>query len=128
LRLHANFASDASRSTAVKLTTFEGRDRGPNIGMPPVEFNCAGRCPRVDTLPLRRYPRIMSQSIEVIVNGEPLSIPSGTTVLALLQRLNIRSQQVAVEVNTQLVKKAEHAEHQLVVGDQVEIVTFVGGG
>ena len=84
--------------------------------------------PRVDTLALRRYPRIMSQSIEVTVNGEPLSIPSGTTVLALLQQLKIRSQQVAVEVNTQLVKKAEHAEHQLAVGDQVEIVTFVGGG
>jgi len=70
----------------------------------------------------------MSQSIEVIVNGEPLSIPTGTTVLALLRRLNIRSQQVAVEVNTQLVKKAEHGEHQLARGDQVEIVTFVGGG
>ena len=70
----------------------------------------------------------MSQSIEVTVNGEPLSIPPGTTILALLQRLNIRSQQVAVEVNTQLVKKADHAQHQLTRGDQVEIVTFVGGG
>jgi sulfur carrier protein len=73
-------------------------------------------------------PSMMSQMIEVTVNGESLSVPNGTTVLALLQRLNVRSQQVAVEVNSELVKKARHAEHQLRVGDEVEIVTFVGGG
>jgi thiamine biosynthesis protein ThiS len=73
-------------------------------------------------------PSMMSQMIEVTVNGESLSVPKGTTVLALLERLNVRSQQVAVEVNTELVKKARHSEHQLRVGDQVEIVTFVGGG
>ena len=73
-------------------------------------------------------PSMMSQMIEVTVNGESLSVPNGTTVLALLERLNVRSQQVAVEVNSELVKKARHAEHQLRVGDQVEIVTFVGGG
>lgn len=70
----------------------------------------------------------MSQTIDVTVNGEALSVPQGTTVLALLERLNVRSQQVAVEVNAELVKKARHGEHQLRVGDQVEIVTFVGGG
>jgi thiamine biosynthesis protein ThiS len=73
-------------------------------------------------------PTMMLQMIEVTVNGEALSVPKGTTVLGLLERLNVRSQQVAVEVNTELVKKARHAEHQLGVGDQVEIVTFVGGG
>ncbi len=73
-------------------------------------------------------PSMMSQMIEVTVNGESLSVPKGTTVLALLERLNVRSQQVAVEVNTELVKKARHSERQLRVGDQVEIVTFVGGG
>lgn len=73
-------------------------------------------------------PGMVLQTIDVTVNGEPLSVPKGTTVLALLDRLNIRSQRVAVEVNTELVKKARHAEHQLKVGDQIEIVTFVGGG
>jgi thiamine biosynthesis protein ThiS len=73
-------------------------------------------------------PSMMSQMIEVTVNGESLSVPKGTTVLALLERLNVRPQQVAVEVNTELVKKAQHSEHQLRIGDQVEIVTFVGGG
>jgi thiamine biosynthesis protein ThiS len=34
----------------------------------------------------------------------------------------------AVEVNRMLVPKRRHEQHMLLEGDQVEIVTFVGGG
>jgi thiamine biosynthesis protein ThiS len=31
-------------------------------------------------------------------------------------------------VNTAVVRRAQHESHRLADGDQVEIVTFVGGG
>lgn len=66
--------------------------------------------------------------MQVHVNGEPRDIEAGATVAALLSALRIEAQQVAVEVNTVVVRRANHAQTQLRPGDQIEIVTFVGGG
>lgn len=62
------------------------------------------------------------------INGEAREVPDGLTVRALLDLLELRGERIAVEVNTEVVRKARHAEHQLTDGDEVEIVTFVGGG
>ena len=62
------------------------------------------------------------------VNGEAREVPEGTTLLALLAQMKLEAERVAVEVNAQVVRRARHAEHTLFAGDQVEIVTFVGGG
>ena len=62
------------------------------------------------------------------VNGEPMELPDGLTVAALLQHLGVRGDRVAVERNGEVVKKARHGEQRLVQDDVVEIVTFVGGG
>lgn len=70
----------------------------------------------------------MDSDLKLVVNGEPQEVPEGTTVLSLLDRLNVPCEQVAVEVNSQVVRRARHAEHRLANGDQVEIVAFVGGG
>lgn len=67
-------------------------------------------------------------TVQISVNGNPKEIAPGTTVAGLLELLKIERAQVAVEVNAAVVKKARHAEHALQQGDQVEIVTFVGGG
>ena len=64
----------------------------------------------------------------VHVNGEAREVALGATVSALLFFLKIETQQVAVEVNAQVVRRANHPTVQLQAGDQVEIVTFVGGG
>ena len=47
---------------------------------------------------------------------------------ALLAQLEIPPLQVAVEVNAAVVRRAEHPARILQQGDEVEIVTFVGGG
>jgi len=70
----------------------------------------------------------MDSDLKLVVNGEPQEVPEGTTVLALLVHLKIPGEQVAVEVNNQVIRRARHAEHRLASGDQVEIVAFVGGG
>jgi sulfur carrier protein len=66
--------------------------------------------------------------MELSVNGEPRELPDGTTVAQLLATLELASARVAVEVNTQVVKKADHASRILRPGDAVEVVAFVGGG
>lgn len=66
--------------------------------------------------------------IRVVVNGEDVSVPVGTSVSALLQRLNVPAQRVAVEHNRRVVPRHEHPSVLLNHGDHVEIVTFVGGG
>jgi thiamine biosynthesis protein ThiS len=50
------------------------------------------------------------------------------TVAALLAELGLSPRQVAVEVNQELVPRARHDLHQLAQGDQLEVVTLVGGG
>ena len=62
------------------------------------------------------------------VNGEPRSLAAPATVADLLRQLELRPEQVAVERNKQLVRRAEHEETQLADGDQLEVVTFLGGG
>lgn len=66
--------------------------------------------------------------MQIHLNGEPKDVPEGVTVRGLLELLAITAPRVAVEVNAQVVTKARHAETALAPGDQVEIVTFVGGG
>jgi len=62
------------------------------------------------------------------VNGESKEVTDGITVASLLTFLQIKAPRVAVEVNAQVITRARHAEHTLQAGDEVEIVTFVGGG
>lgn len=67
-------------------------------------------------------------SIRVQVNGESQELPEGTTVLRLLALLDVRAPRVAVEVDAQVIPRAQHEQTVLAQGNQIEIVTFVGGG
>ena len=64
----------------------------------------------------------------IVLNGEPQTIADGQTVAELLQQLGLDSRQVAVERNRDIVPRAEHGRTVLAEGDQLEVVTFVGGG
>lgn len=65
--------------------------------------------------------------MNVTVNGEPRELPDGETLRALVGRYNLTPERVAVELNRRLVR-ADNYEQSLKEGDEVEIVTFVGGG
>ena len=69
-----------------------------------------------------------AQGIHVSVNGESVSMPTGATLAELLRRLFLEGKPVAVEHNRRVVPRAEHSGVRLNHGDQLEIVTFVGGG
>ncbi len=64
----------------------------------------------------------------ITVNGQPQEIARPVTVADLLQQMKLESRFVAVELNRAVVPRARHAEHQIQDGDELEIVTLVGGG
>ncbi len=66
--------------------------------------------------------------MQVRVNGRAMELPAGATVLALLAEVRVDPQRVAVERNSDVVPRKTYGDTVLSDGDQVEIVTFVGGG
>jgi len=64
---------------------------------------------------------------ELEVNGETKKTDAAT-VAALIEELGLAGQAVAVEVNQSVVPKQQHAETKIHSGDQIELVTLVGGG
>jgi sulfur carrier protein len=70
----------------------------------------------------------MTEQVSIRVNGEPLSLPRGSSVTALLERLKVSTPRVAVERNREIVPKSSYASTVLEEGDTFEVVEFVGGG
>jgi thiamine biosynthesis protein ThiS len=66
--------------------------------------------------------------MQLTVNGEKREIAGGSTVADLLAALQISATRVAVELNLEIVPKADFARRTLQDGDKIEIVHFVGGG
>ncbi len=66
--------------------------------------------------------------MEITINGKTEMVTGELTIAQLVEQLELQPKQVAVEVNLQLVPRQNHAAHRLNAGDQVEIVTLVGGG
>jgi len=67
-------------------------------------------------------------SVQIHLNGERFDLPEPRTVAELLEHLDLRPEQVAVEVNEALVPRDRRGEIVLQLGDRVEFVTLVGGG
>ncbi|RZU46939.1 sulfur carrier protein ThiS [Fluviicoccus keumensis] len=66
--------------------------------------------------------------MQILVNGAPQELIEGSTVLELLQQLELTGKRLAVEVNANIVPRSRHAETRLQPGDKVEIVHAIGGG
>lgn len=63
----------------------------------------------------------------MIVNGNQIN-HSANNISDLLDHLNLKHENVVVEVNKVIVAKSEYNNHQLSHEDTIEIVSFVGGG
>ena len=66
--------------------------------------------------------------IQITVNGKPVTLPAPLTIECLLATVEVPANYLAVEVNADVVPREEHAERLVGDGDQVEVVTLVGGG
>ena len=66
--------------------------------------------------------------MRIQVNGEPRDVEDGTTLSELISSLQLKPEQIAVELNRTVARRAEWSATVLGDGDTIEIVHFVGGG
>jgi sulfur carrier protein len=79
--------------------------------------------PAAHRRPLAGYTSAMN----VTVNGDARELPDGETVRTLVRRFSLVPEKVAIELNRRLIRSDKY-DQPLNDGDEVEIVTFVGGG
>lgn len=77
---------------------------------------------------LRHAAANLAFTMQVQINGEVKELPPAATITVMLDALGLSKAACAVEVNKKLVSKKHHAETALQEGDQIEVVTLVGGG
>ena len=66
--------------------------------------------------------------MRITVNGEVREVPDHLTLDGLINHLALAPERLAVELNREVVRRANWTHTSLVEGDRVEIVHFVGGG
>ena len=69
-----------------------------------------------------------SSASSITLNGDSYQIDGDTPLTDLLERLKMRRGRVAVEINREIVPKANYDVTIVRAGDSVEIINFVGGG
>jgi sulfur carrier protein len=62
------------------------------------------------------------------INGESRSFDGLSTLATLIDALNLKGDRVAVELNREIVSRAQWESTPIKDGDKLEIVHFVGGG
>ena len=65
--------------------------------------------------------------MQLFINGEERQLEV-TTVATLVEQLGMQAERVAVELNREIVPRADCPKAALREGDKLEIVHFVGGG
>jgi sulfur carrier protein len=70
----------------------------------------------------------MSDSLEILVNGQKENFTKGLTVSEILFAKKVVPETVVVEVNMNIVPRESFGTVELSCGDCVEILQFVGGG
>lgn len=73
----------------------------------------------------------MEPALHLIVNGVPRTLDglvSPAPLTSVLERLEMRPDRVAVELNSEIAPRAQWGDLTIKDGDRVEIVHFVGGG
>ncbi len=62
------------------------------------------------------------------INGQEQQFDAPLSLASLLERLGMKQDRVAVELNREIVRRELWVETKLSEGDKLEIVHFVGGG
>lgn len=66
--------------------------------------------------------------MRIHLNGETIEVAPGATLASLVRERGLEGRPIAVELNAALTPRERLAETALSENDEVEIVTFVGGG
>ena len=66
--------------------------------------------------------------MNITLNGKPYNLVQAVTLRELLDLLEIKQGQVAIERNREIVPRSLHDKTIINENDVVEIVSFIGGG
>ena len=64
----------------------------------------------------------------ILLNGEDREIRDGISLAQLIESLDLPDKRIAVEVNSDVIRKKDWSGFVLGHEDRLEIVHFVGGG
>ena len=70
----------------------------------------------------------IEKPLTVRVNGESVELPAAATVSVLLEQLELPADRVAVEMDREIVRRADWERTEIPPGASFEVVHFVGGG
>jgi thiamine biosynthesis protein ThiS len=71
---------------------------------------------------------VRKNSLRIQVNGEPRDVEDEITLSRLISVLQLKAEQIAVELNRTVIRRGEWSATVLREADNLEIVHFVGGG
>ncbi|MGI6116899.1 MAG: sulfur carrier protein ThiS [Bilifractor sp.] len=66
--------------------------------------------------------------MKAVVNGKQEALPEKMTVSDLLEEKKMRRNRIAVEINRNIVPRADYDRTVIHDGDVIEVVSFMGGG
>lgn len=73
----------------------------------------------------------MESALHLVLNGVPRNLQgleSPASLTSVLERLELRPDRIAVELNGEIAPRTRWAEMTVADQDRIEIVHFVGGG
>ena len=65
---------------------------------------------------------------KIQLNGDLYEVINGTNLNELLNKLKLKKNKIAIEVNGEIIEKSKYPNLILRRDDKVEIVHFIGGG
>ena len=69
-----------------------------------------------------------TREVVIILNGDERRVPADLSVSDLLDELGLEAGMVVVEVNREILRRDTLSDVEVLGGDRIELVHFVGGG
>jgi len=66
--------------------------------------------------------------LKIEINGERRDVPDRISISDLIKHLALAPERLAIELNREVIRRADWPHTQLSEDDRLEIVHFVGGG
>jgi thiamine biosynthesis protein ThiS len=66
--------------------------------------------------------------LRIQVNGRPQEVEENLSLSQLVTSLDLKPEQIAIELNQEVIRRGEWQNTDLRDDDKIEIVHFVGGG
>lgn len=66
--------------------------------------------------------------MQILINGETRELESELNMRELLEKLELPTERIAIELNKEVVRKKNWEAIKISDADKIEIIHFVGGG